>query len=52
MYVLHAQKMVKFMNHIDISEEKYVLDDYIEQIDANIAKAEADGNLEILIEVE
>ena len=49
LYILHAQKMIKFLNHIDISEEKYVPDEYIEKIDKNIEEAESDGNLETII---
>jgi len=44
--------MIRFLNHLDISEEKYVLDNYMKQIDDNIEAAELEGKLENLIDLQ
>lgn len=51
-YNLLAQKMVAFLNHIDITEEKYVNEIYISEIEERVQKAELDGHIENQIEIE
>jgi len=44
--------MVAFLNHIDITEEKYVNETYISEIETRIKEAEMDGHIENQIELE
>jgi len=45
-----AQKMILFLNHIDIIEDKYVPDEYISKIYENVDAARQEGKIENVIE--
>lgn len=48
--LINAQKMILFLNHIDLIEDKYVPDEYVSKMQENVEKARLEGKIVNVVE--
>jgi len=51
LYIMNAKKMVLFLNHLDITEDKYITQDEETALNEDVEEAVLDGNLVDMIEL-